>query len=311
MPDWLVVLLIVLGSLLLLLLAFFISNGIVYTNISFRRRKGDANFAENEDPKAKQAPDRLWFFSQSLEEIILDSYDGLKLKGYFINNHSNKLAILVHGYHGRFYSVTSQARIFFENGFDVLTINNRVHDSSEGKLITMGKRESKDVMDWIELMLRRNPNYQIALYGISMGGHIVMKTASKKNVNEKVKCVIEDCGYHSMKDELVLMTKKSPSPIPRTTVTFADLYSRLVHHVSFTYTIKKAFKNLKMPILIIHGDKDDYVPPYNAELNYDAVPDGVYKEKHIFKGAGHTQCVVNEKEKYARIVNEFVNKFIK
>ena len=241
----------------------------------------------------------------------MTSYDGLKLKGYFINNNSNKLAILVHGYHGRFYSVVSQARIFYENGFDVLTINNRTHDSSEGKLITMGKRETRDLGDWIELMVKRNPNYQIALYGISMGGHIVMKAASKKSVNQKIKCVIEDCGFHSLKDELTLMTKKSPSPIPRTTVAFADLYSRLVHHFSFTYTIKKSFKNLKMPILILHGSKDDYVPTYNAELNYDAVPEGVYKEKHIFEGAGHTQSVVNKKEEYTRIVNEFVNKFIK
>lgn len=311
MPDFLVVLVIVISVILLILISWFIVNGIIYTNISFRRRKGDADFAKNEDPKAKQAPDRIWYFSQSLEEITLVSYDNLKLKGYFLNNNSNKLAILVHGYHGRYYSVVSQARIFFENGYDVLCINNRTHDTSEGKLITMGKRESNDLNGWIELMAKRNPNYQIVLYGISMGAHIVMKTASKKNVNEKIRCIIEDCGFYSMKEELVLLTKRSPTPIPRSTVLFADIYARLVYHFGFTYTIGRAFKNLKLPILMFHGGKDNYVPTSNINEIYNVVPEGIYKEKHIFEDSDHTRCVIDHKEKYQQIVNEFVGKFVK
>ena len=311
MPDWLLILIIVVSSLIGLFLIWFIVNGVIYTNISFRRRKGDADFAKNEDPRAKKADDRIWYFSNALEEINLKSYDGLNLKGYFINNNSNKLAILVHGYHGRFYSVVSQARIFFENGFDVLCINNRTHDSSEGKLITMGKRESKDLDSWIELMAARNPNYQIALYGISMGGHIVMQSGAKTTVNEKVKCIIEDCGFNSLRDELILMTKQSPTPMPRTIVTFADLYCRLIYHFGFTKTITKVFKNLKLPILLFHGGKDDYVPTYNIDKNYNAVPENVYKEKHVFPESGHTRCVVDDKAKYTEIVNNFVNKYIK
>ena len=311
MPDWLVVTLIVIGSLIGLFLIFFVVNGIIYTNISFRRRKGDASFAENEDPRAKKNPHRIWFFSQQIEEIEMKSYDGLRLKGYFLNNNSNKLAILVHGYHGRYYSVVAQARIFFEHGYDVLTINNRTHDTSEGKLITMGKRESKDLDAWIELMLKRNPNYQIALYGISMGGHIVMQSGAKVSVNEKVKCIIEDCGFNNLHNELLLMTKQSPTPIPRTTVFLANIYSCIVYHFSFNNTITKVFKNLKKPILFFHGGKDNYVPTYNIELNYNAVPESLYKEKHVFEESEHTRCVDDNYEEYKRIVCDFVDKFIK
>lgn len=311
MPKAVLITLIVGCSILLLFIAWFIVNGIIYTNISFRRRKGDAHFAENEDPRAKQNPDRIWYFSNSLEEITIESYDKLKLKGYFLNNNSNKLAILVHGYHGRFYSTVSQAHIFYDNGYDVLSINNRTHDSSEGKLITMGKREAKDLEDWIKEMLKRNPKYQIVLYGISMGAHIVMQTASKISVNEKVKCVIEDCGYYSLKEELIIQTKKSPSPMPKVIVFFADFYSRLINHFGFTYTIGKAFKNLKLPILMFHGDKDSMVPVENINKIYEAVPEGIYKEKHIFENSEHTRCVVDQFGKYQQIVNDFVDKYIK
>ena len=305
------ILIITISSLIGLFLIFFISNGIIFTRLSFSRRKGDKDFAKNEDPRAKNDPDRIWYFSNKIEEINLKSYDKLNLKGYFLNNHSNKLVIMVHGYHGRYYSLTSQAHIFFDNGFDVLSINNRCHDSSEGKLITMGKRESRDLEDWIELMIKRNPNYQIALYGISMGGHIVMLTGSKTNVNEKVKCIIEDCAFNSLKNELILMVKQSPAPFPRLTVNLAELYSIIFHHFSYSNSIDKAFKTLKLPILLIHGSQDNYVPTENIYLNEKAVPKDVYHETHVFEGSGHTKSVVDSRKKYTKIVNDFVNKFIK
>lgn len=305
------ILIITISSLIGLFLIFFISNGIIFTRISFSRRKGDKDFAKNEDPRAKKDPDRIWYFSNEIEEINLKSYDKKNLKGYFLNNHSNKLVIMVHGYHGRYYSLTSQAHIFFDNGFDVLSINNRCHDSSEGKLITMGKRESRDLEDWIELMIKRNPNYQIALYGISMGGHIVMLTGSKPNVNEKVKCIIEDCGFNSLKNELILMVKQSPAPFPRLTVNLAELYSIIFHHFSYSNSIDKAFKTLKLPILLIHGSQDNYVPTENIYLNEKAVPKDVYYETHVFEGSGHTKSVVDSRKKYTKIVDDFVNKFIK
>ena len=39
---------------IMLFLIIFIANGILFTKVSFRRRKGDADFAKNEDPRAKK-----------------------------------------------------------------------------------------------------------------------------------------------------------------------------------------------------------------------------------------------------------------
>ena len=311
MPDWVLTIIIAWSVVLVLFIIYFIFTGAVFTKVSFKRREGDKDFAKNEDPRAKKDPDRIWYFSQTLEELNLESYDRLNIKGYFLNNKSNKLAILVHGYHGRYYSVVSQARIFFENGFDVLCINNRTHDTSEGNLITMGKREARDVNDWIKLMLKRNPNYHIALYGISMGGHIVMRVVSDKNVNQNIKCVIEDCGYNSLKKQLHHMLMLRQIKLSKFILNLSELYSILFHHFSFSNTISKRFKNLKMPILLFHGGKDDYVPTENINLNYDAVPEGIYKEKHIFEDSVHTKCVVDHKQEYKEIVDNFVNKYIK
>ena len=93
--------LIIVGSLLFVMLVLFLVIGWVTFTKSFCRRKNDKHFADNEDPRFKNAPDRQWFWAQNIEEITLKSFDGLSLKGYFLNNHSNKLVIMVHGHHGR------------------------------------------------------------------------------------------------------------------------------------------------------------------------------------------------------------------
>lgn len=311
MADWLLILIIVLSSLLGLFLIWFFINGIIFFNVSFRRRKDDAHFAENEDPRAKKEEDRVWYFSQNIEELNLKSYDHLNLKGYLLNQKSNKLAILIHGYHGRYYSVVKQAHIFFDNGYDVLSINNRCHDASEGRYFSMGKIEAKDVDAWIKLMLQRNPNYQIVIYGISMGGHIAMLSASSKSVNQNVKCVIEDCCYNSLKEQLIYILKMKPFRMPRLIVGAAEIYTRIFYHFSYSNTLKKALKNLKIPALLIHGGKDNYVPTFNIDLNYDSIPENIYKEKHVFEDSNHTRSVVDNKEKYREIIDNFVNKFVK
>lgn len=311
MPLVFIILISVIGLLILLFTIFFIVNGAIFTKLSFRRRIGDKDFAKNEDKKAKEAPDRIWYFSKQLEEINLITRDRLNLKGYLLNNNSNKLAILVHGYHGRYYSVVSQARIFFELGYDVLCINDRCHDTSEGKYFTMGKFESLDTLEWINLMLARNPNYQIVLYGISMGGHIVLQTAAKENLRPEVKCVISDCAYNSLKKQLVQVTRQSPAIFPKMVVDLAELYSRIFYHFDYSHPLDKTLKSAKVPLCLIHGTNDHYVLTKNMDEIYDSIPENIHKEKHYFEGSGHTRSVVDNPKKYREIVKNFTDKFIK
>ncbi len=311
MPWYFIIPIVVIGVLIVLFTVFFIVNGAIFTHLSFRRRKGDKDFAKNEDARAKKAPDRLWFFSNKLEEINLTSHDKLNLKGYFLSNNSNKLAILVHGYHGRYYSVVSQSRIFFELGYDVLCINNRCHDTSEGKYFTMGKLESVDTLDWINLMLKRNPNYQIVLYGISMGGHIALQTAALTNLRPEVKCVISDCAYCSLKDQLIQATEQSPAVFPKMVVELAEAYSKIFYHFDYSCSLDKTLKNIKIPVCLIHGTEDNYVYTKNMDLIYDSIPESIQKEKHYFEGSGHTRSVVDDPKKYRGIVKEFTEKFVK
>ena len=309
MPQEAVITLIVIGSVIVLLFGLFLLDGFILFNITFRRRPGDKDFAKKENPKEKNAPDRLWYFSQNPEELTLESYDKLNLKGYFLNNHSNKLAILVHGYHGRYYSLVSQAKVFTELGYDVLNINNRCHDTSEGKFLTMGEKESRDLIDWILFMLKRNPHYQIVLYGISMGSHITMLALGKKNIDPRVKCAILDCGYFSLKDQLIYTLGSNKYFWPSLHVNAGRFVAKLFYHFSF-HKVGSSLVNSTIPMMFIHGDKDDYVPFVNLNLCSQAASKSIYTEVHEFVNANHTQCI-KQYETFKQYTEDFVNRFIK
>lgn len=310
MPDWLIILLIVLGSLSLLICIYYVIVINVIFHLTFTRRKGDKDFAKHEDPRAKNSPDRIWYFSHKIEELNLKSFDGLNLKGYFISQNSHKLAVMVHGYHGRYYSLVSQAKIFYENGYDLLNINNRVHDTSEGKYLSMGIKEKCDLLDWLKYMLNRNPNYEIVLFGISMGAFISMLTVCDSKIPANLKCIVADCGYSSIKKQLVFALRGTRIPFLKCVVNILDWHCRMFHHFSINYDLKKELKELNIPILFMHGTADAIVPCENTDINYEYVNEKVYKEKHFFVGAKHTKCVENYAE-YKTIVNSFVNRFVK
>lgn len=307
--KWYFILLIILGSLLLLILIIFLLQGIAFYKISFKRRKNDEIFDQLENPEDKKESSRIWFSKQRIDVFTIKSKDNLKLKGYFLNNNSNKIALILHGYHGRYYSSTTQAKIFYELGYDVLMPNNRAHDTSEGKYFTMGPKEINDVLLWIDLLIKRNPKYEIVLMGVSMGGHIAMMVAGNNNLPKNVKCVIEDCGYGSLRQILYDQISKKFSHHQSLVMLRSLSLIAKINNFSINDDTKNTLPNIKIPILLIHGNKDTYVSFNNLSYNEKLVNKDVYKEVVVFENANHNEAK-KQLKKYQSVITNFVGKFI-
>ena len=61
-----------------------------------------------------------------------------------------------------------------------------------------------------------------------------------------------------------------------------------------------------VPILIIHGDKDNQAPLSMAYKIYDSCQGE--KDLYIVSGATHKECYRTNPEKYEKIVSEFIEK---
>lgn len=83
----------------------------------------------------------------------------------------------------------------------------RGHGKSEGDYIGFGWDERKDYLQWINRIIKKDPQSEIVLHGVSMGAATVMMTSGEK-LPDNVKAFVEDCGYSSVKGELGYQLKE-------------------------------------------------------------------------------------------------------
>lgn len=108
---------------------------------------------------------------------------------------------------GRNGELVDVCNFFIKEGYNVLSISQRAHNKSEGETISMGYYESDDLLDWIQYIVKRDPDCSIVLYGVSMGAATVMMTLGK-DIPRNIKAAIEDCGYTSAWDEFAYQLKR-------------------------------------------------------------------------------------------------------
>ncbi|WP_459503928.1 alpha/beta hydrolase [Bacillus sp. C1] len=238
------------------------------------------------------------------------SFDGLKLAGYEYRNQASnhKWSIVVHGYNGRASEMTTYIRHFYEKGYSVVAPDLRGHGNSQGDYVGMGWHDRKDIMEWIQHILKEDPKAEIALFGVSMGGATVMMTSGEA-LPANVKVIIEDCGYSSVIDEFTYQLKDlfhlPKFPVMNAANTITQL--RAGYNLEDGSAVKQVAKS-KTPMLFIHGDADTFVPFEMLNEVYNAAK--VEKEKLIVPGAGHGEAEKIASEKYWNTLWGFVEKYI-
>lgn len=243
------------------------------------------------------------------EPVEITSRDGLKLFGRFYKtSYDAPVAILMHGWHGiaeRDFAGGVQNHL--EKGTNVLLVDERAHNKSEGRIMTFGIKERYDCLDWIEYALNRcGSDTKIIIHGVSMGAATVMMTAGLK-LPPNVIGIIEDCGYTSPKEIICEVVRKKGVP-PKLAYPFIKLGARLFAHIDLeSSSASEAMANNKIPVLFIHGTADMFVPYEMMERLY-ALTKGP-KFKVSVQNASHVMAYLTDTELYMRIFNEFY-KFI-
>lgn len=252
-----------------------------------------------------------WKISVSSEEVSITADDGIILRGlkYYPAEKTDKWLILVHGYHSTPDAVLSVGANFSGQGYNVLSISMRAHADSEGDYIGMGWLDRLDILNWIDLIVKENPNAQIVLHGTSMGGAAVLMVSGEE-LPENVKAIVDDCGYTSVWD-IFSSELKVRFNLPEFPVLYmVDLVanSKVGYEFKEASALKQVEKS-KTPILFVHGDKDDFVPVNMAYELYDAA--NCDKDILIVEGASHTEAKYADPTAYYNKVFSFVGEYIK
>ncbi|MBE6017706.1 MAG: alpha/beta hydrolase [Lachnospiraceae bacterium] len=295
-----------------------VAAGEVFYNFALKKkkkRKALGQLAKNQtsdQPLQAQGDMRLeWVDEVNAKDVTVSSFDGLTLHAFLAENpgHTDKFAIILHGYTCHAREMGFYGEKFFEKGFSVLLPSARCHDESEGEFIDMGWYQRLDILDWIRMINQKYNDPQIVLMGVSMGGAAVMM-ASGENLPPNVVCAIEDCGFSSIKEQFDHTLKNMMQIPPQPLMSCANFVTHIKTGIDINkdgYSTK-CLKNCRIPMLFIHGTADKYVPFWMLDKNYNAHPGP--KQKYIVVGAPHASSAWHGGQEYWDKVFAFVESFI-
>ena len=253
-----------------------------------------------------------WWAKQNYSIVKTKSKDGLTLVGYYIKHKAkpNKTALLVHGYGANAFELQAYCEMFLSLGYNILAVDNRGHGKSDGKIISMGYYEKQDLGEWVKFLIKQNNNVQIAIFGISMGGaSVCLYSGEKKPKN--VKAIVSDCAYSNAYEVVKNISDISIIFSLLPTLRVFDWYCKL--RAGFCLSeidVLPQVQKCDVPILLIHGTKDTFVPFYMQEKLYQNCPQNL-REKYVVHGASHGASLFVAKEKYVEKVQTFLEKYIK
>jgi len=310
--------LIIIGALLVILLCVCIVFGFLVFERSFTRRiyEGDPI-----DAAAKKVGDRpyceefrkgiYWFRDfKDKEEVWIKSFDGLKLKGYYLKNEKSqgRVMIVCHGYRSfPYFDFSASAKVYYEQGFDLLFIVERAHLDSEGKYITFGLKERYDLLEWIKFVDKRHGGRaRILLAGVSMGASTVMY-ALGLDLPKSVKGALCDCGFDTPKHVIgfalieVFKSKKLASFMSNF-VSFAALFK--IGSLLGRVNTSKSLKKNTLPVMFAHGKADDVVPFEMFEKNISCNPSEMFTVTS--EKAAHGLVFYYENEEYLKTFQKLI-----
>lgn len=300
------------GYLLLILFVLEIIGIYVLTNYYFNQvvtRKADTEEEMMRVQIERNLVNNEFYTSLEKEHIILTSKDGLKLRGEFIDNNSNKTMIFCHGITvGLIWSI-KYIDMFYKTGWNILIYDHRRHGQSEGNYSTYGYFEKEDLDLWVNWVVKKKGKDSIiGLHGESMGAATVLQYI---DINKYVKFIIADCPFSDLMELLGRKVKDDYKGLLYPILYLSNLKSKVIANFDYRW-IKpiECVKNSTLPIMFIHGDEDKFVPWDMSVAMYEMKKKGL-KKIYIAKGAAHAKSIEVNKKQYEKEVIDFVEEALK
>lgn len=248
--------------------------------------------------------------AEPFEELRITAHDGGVLFGrYYHRKEGAPLDIMFHGYKsGAIHDFAGGALAALELGHNVLLVDQRGHGASHGRTIAFGIKERYDCLDWANYAVSRfGSDVKITLVGISMGAATVI-SAAELGLPSQVRGIIADCPYSSA-EKMIRKTAGELGYPARLAFPFVRLGGLIFGGFDVCRrTPLEAAKSATLPLLIIHGTGDGFVP---HEMSREiAAAWGGEARLELFEGADHGISYLVDTERYLSLLREFYTKIL-
>jgi dipeptidyl aminopeptidase/acylaminoacyl peptidase len=242
----------------------------------------------------------------TFEDITFPSSDGLTLRGWWIPFPGSDRAIIqLHGHGGSMDPDIQYLPAWHHAGLNVLMFDFRGHGRSQGSVITFGYLERRDVLGAIRFVKDIKRMRRVALVGFSLGGMVSILSAP---LSPEVDAVVEDGAPARIRSALAVWAVEHHLPLwfgkVLAWMAVAGASLRLDANL-FHYEPIRWVGRIKQPLMIIHGELDQYCPDFD-EMLPRATPAEVWR----VPDAGHTQVSVVHPEEYRRRIVAFLDRYL-
>lgn len=217
-------------------------------------------------------------YGLSPEEITVTTQDGLRLHGWFFNASQSKAVLLFfHGNAGNISGRLFKAKGWLDRGVSVFLVDYRGYGKSEGKIEKGADliEDAESALRWLEEK-RKIPSEKIILYGESIGSYPAITLAGEK----KFSGLVLEAPFTTLSE----LAKTHYGWIP-------DFFLK-----DFPMKNQDAIPQIKAPVFILHGDRDEICPHRMGERLYELAPSP--KEFYVVQGGQHNDLPEVAQEAY-------------
>jgi uncharacterized protein len=219
------------------------------------------------------------------EDVAIETGDGERLHGWWVPARGGSAGghvLLCHGNAGNVGDRVMHAALLCAAGLDVLLFDYRGYGRSSGRPSELGTyRDAHAARSKLLARPAVNPD-RVIYVGESIGGAVALALA----LEHPPAGLVLMSTFTSVRD----MARRHYPLVPPAVV--PDAYPSL-----------RRVRQLRAPLLVIHGDRDEIVPRLHAEALFEAAPDP--KRLHIIEGVGHNDLVTLAGEQWAAAIARF------
>ena len=232
---------------------------------------------------------------------------------WLVDGDSSTWAIFVHG---RGVHMREGLRILptlVEAGMPTMMISYRNDEASpqtEDRLARFGATEWEDLEGAVEYALDHGAG-EVVLVGFSMGGAISMAFLERSPLAASVSAVIFDspaldvAGMVEARAADTDIIPGVPIKVPASLTAAAKVFADIRFDVTWWLVDYPSHPNVVgVPILLIHGDDDGSVPVDQSISFAESL--GEVARLELFPGAGHVRSWNVDRDRYQRVVAEFL-----
>lgn len=285
--------LLIITLVILLLIPFVIGIYLIIFNMFYRKyfsKNGEFLKGQNKKFKENLNENDCKIFDDF--EDIKCLFDGKTLTGKHKNCGSEKLAILSHSFGCDFRQMAKISKFFMDENFNVLAIN------------LLNGEEKDSLLCWVKRMIEINPNYKIVLFGIGLGG--ASQFLAIDCLPQNVKLIVSESGFADEKKQLLFTINKGKIKPP---IKLFFNFLNKTKGVKFDENkILDDIKKSKIPILLLHDEKDEIVPIEVTFSLQKALP--TYdKDLIILKDCNHGEGIEKQGYLFKNSIKKYLKKY--